>query len=534
MTSRDDNPIDPITSSVIQASLVAAADEMFAVLKKTAMSPIIYEVLDVGTGITDAKGDLVSSGAGIPTFVGVLDKAVKRILELHGADSIRDGDLFVTNDPYFGGVTHLSDVVVALPVFAGGRCVAWAASIAHWNDIGGATPGSMAVDVTEIFQEGLRLPAVRLFEDGKPIASVFDIIAANSRLPDFVKGDLWAQVAAARKAEIRIRQLVESYGAQAYAAALEALFEEGERRGLAGLAQLPAGRYEIEEEQDDGAIWRAAIIVSAQRFTVDLGGNPGQRAAPFNTSRDGAVISAQMIFKALTDPSLFANAGSFRALEVVTEPGTIFHATGTAPHGYYFETRIRLYDMLWRCMARAMPERLPAGHFASICGTVIAGVHPDTGRRFTMVEPQMGGWGATAGRDGLDAMYSGSHGETYNCPVEICEARYGLEVAHKRLSESSAGRGLHSGGKGMEIEYRLRGTAMLSAGYSRNRQPVWGSRQGEDGGTNGLAVVRGDGRREDYAFGSGITLSPGDAVVIHTANGGGWGAAVREAEAAPR
>ena len=190
---------------MIQASLVAAADEMFAVLKKTAMSPIIYEVLDVGTGITDPHGELVSSGAGIPTFVGVLDKAVKRIVDLHGLDNIGDGDCFITNDPYYGGVTHLNDVVIALPVFADGECVAWAASIAHWNDVGGKTPGSMAVDVSEIFQEGLRLPAVKLFERGKPLASVFDIISANSRLPDFVRGDLWAQVAASRKAEARIR-----------------------------------------------------------------------------------------------------------------------------------------------------------------------------------------------------------------------------------------------------------------------------------------------------------------------------------------
>ncbi|MGY6710155.1 MAG: hydantoinase B/oxoprolinase family protein [Rhizobiaceae bacterium] len=523
MTAQPETMADPITSSVIQASLVAAADEMFAVLKKTAMSPIIYEVLDVGTGITDAGGNLVSSGAGIPTFVGVLDKAVKRIVELHGADNIREGDMFVTNDPYFGGVTHLSDVVIALPVFAKGHCVAWTASIAHWNDIGGATPGSMAVDVTEIFQEGLRLPAVKLFSDGKPISAVFDIIAANSRLPDFVRGDLWAQVAASRKADTRIRQLVETYGIEAYEASLEALFDEGERRGLAGLAALPEGRYEIEEEQDDGAIWRAAITITPNSFSVDLTGNPEQRAAPFNTSRDGAVISAQMIFKALTDPTLFANAGSFRALDVVTEPGTIFHATGNAPHGYYFETRIRLYDMLWRCMAKAIPERLPAGHFASICGTVIAGDHPDTGRRFTMVEPQMGGWGATATRDGLDAMYSGSHGETYNAPVEISEARYGLEVAYKRLSDSEAGRGRHKGGRGMETSYRLRGDAVLSAGYSRNRQPVWGSNGGEAGGTNGLSVIHPDGSREDHAYASGIRLRPGDEVLIHTANGGGWG-----------
>lgn len=514
---------DPITTSVIQSALVAAADEMFAVLKKTAMSPIIYEVLDVGTGITDAHGELVSSGAGIPTFVGVLDKAVRRIVALHGFDNIRDGDCFVTNDPYYGGVTHLNDVVIAQPVFAGGRCVAWAASIAHWNDVGGRTPGSMAVDVTEIFQEGLRLPAVKLFEGGRPIDAVFDIIMANSRLPDFVRGDLWAQVAAGRKAEARIRQLVAAYGLQSYDAALADLFAEGEKRGLAGLAGLPAGSYEVEEEQDDGAVWRARIDISADRFLVDLTGNPKQRSAPYNTSRDGAVISCQMIFKALTDPTLFANAGSFRALEVVTEPGTIFHAVGTVPHGYYFETRIRLNDMLWRCMAGAMPERLPAGHFASICGTVIAGDHPDTGRRFTMVEPQMGGWGATSTRDGLDAMYSASHGETFNCPVEICEARYGIDVAYKKLGEGAEGAGLRSGGRGLDVSYQPRGRVVLSAGYSRNRVPVWGSAGGAPGGTNGLAILRRDGRREDHAFVSGAVVEPGDTILVHTANGGGWG-----------
>lgn len=514
---------DRFTHSVIQSGLVAAADEMFAVLKKTAMSPIIYEVLDVGTGITDAHGELVSSGAGIPTFIGVLDKAVKRILEIHGPEAIRDGDLFITNDPYFGGVTHLNDVVIALPVFVGGECVAWAASIAHWNDVGGMTPGSMSTQVSEIFQEGLRLPAVRLFDNGEPLNAVFDIIAANSRLPDFVRGDLWAQIAASRRAENRIRQLVASYGVDAYCMALSALFEEGAKRGLAGLATLPTGNYAIREEQDDGAIWQAKIRVSPDRFTVDLTGNPPQRDAPYNTSRDGAVISAQMIFKALTDPTLFANAGSFRALDVITEPGTIFHATGTAPHGYYFETRIRLYDMLWQCMARALPDRLPAGHFASICGTVLAGDHPDTGRRYTMVEPQMGGWGATETRDGLDAMYSASHGETFNCPVEICEARYGIDVGWKRLNETAEGDGRHRGGRGLSTSYRPRGQAILSAGYSRNRQPVWGSSGGRNGGTNGLSVLRGNGVREEYSFTSGLVIEPGDEILISTANGGGWG-----------
>ena len=514
---------DPVTLAVIEAGLVAAADEMFAVLRKTAMSPIIYEVLDVGTGITDATGNLLSSGAGIPTFVGVLDKAVKRILELHGIDIIVEGDVFVTNDPYYGGVTHLSDVVIAMPVFCDGRIVAWAASIAHWNDIGGKVPGSMAVDAAEIQAEGLRLPAIRLFDAGAPVKPVFDIIRVNSRLPDFVTGDLWAQIAASRKAATRIRGLVDAYGIDAFDAAREDAFAEGEQRALIGLSGLRHGTYAITEEQDDGAIWRATIEISAESFRVDLRGNPPQLAAPYNTSRDGAIIAAQMIFKGLTDPSLFANAGTFRPLEVITELGTVFHATGSAPHGYYYETRIRLYDMLWRCLAAAMPERLPAGHFASICGTVLAGTHPDTGRRFTMVEPQMGGWGATASRDGLDAMYSASHGETYNCPIEIAEARYGFEVVAKHVTEAPEGEGAHRGGRGVALAYRMRGPAVLSAGISRTRQPVWGLAEGEDGGTNALTVTRADGAVSKHAFVSGLKLEPGDVVSITTANGGGWG-----------
>ncbi|MEM7303190.1 MAG: hydantoinase B/oxoprolinase family protein [Pseudomonadota bacterium] len=518
---------DPFTASVIQAGLIAAADEMFAVLKKTAMSPIIYEVLDVGTGITDAHGDLVSSGAGIPTFVGVLDKAVKRILEIHRADTVRSGDIFITNDPYFGGVTHLNDVVIAQPVFIDDILIAWTASIAHWNDVGGKTAGSMAVDVTEIFQEGLRLPSVKLFENGEVLQSVMDIITANSRLPSFARGDLWAQIAASRKATNRIELLAETYGVNAYHNAIDDLFSEGRRRGSAGLKTVPEGQYRIEEEQDDGAIWNATITVSDGAFTVDLSDNPVQRDAPYNTSHDGAVISCQMIFKALTDPTRFANAGSFHALKVITKPGTIFHAAGIAPHGYYFETRIRLYDMLWRCLAQEMPERLPAGHFASICGTVIAGEHPDTGRRFTMVEPQMGGWGATSTRDGLDAMYSASHGDTFNCPVEVCEARYGIDVAYKKLNETPEGRGRHSGGKGLQTRYVMRGSALLSAGYSRHKQPVWSLSDGAPGGTNSLSVTSGTGDTNTHAFVSGLELSPGDMVTVSTANGGGNGTNLR-------
>ncbi len=510
---------DPFTLSVIQAGLENAAEEMFAVLRKTAMSPIIYEVLDVGTGVMDATGNLVSSGAGIPTFVGVLDKAVKVLVARHG-ETIEDGDVFVTNDPNYGGVTHLNDVVVAKPVFFQGACVAWSASIAHWGDIGGKVPGSMATDVSEIFAEGLRLPAVRLFRRGQPVRAVFDIIETNSRLPDFVHGDLWAQVAASNMADGQILALFAKFGRETVEQAIAESFATGRARALAGLRALPKGRFSIEEEQDDGAFWRAAIEITDERFTVDLRGNPAEIAAPYNTSRDGAVISSQMIFKALCDSDRFANAGSFAPLEVITEEGTIFHAGPTAPQGYYFETRIRLFDLLCQCMAKAMPGKLPSGSFSSIFGTVIAGRHPDTGRHYTMVEPQMGGWGATSERGGMDAMFSISHGDTFNCPVEVAEARYGLTVVQKALGELPCSEGIRAGGRGVTLEYEMRGRASLSAGYTRARIPVWSAQGSPPGGRNSMHVLRASGKREYHRFVSGAVLDVGDRILIETASGG--------------
>ncbi len=510
---------DPFTLSVIQAGFENAAEEMFAVLRKTAMSPIIYEVLDVGTGITDATGRLVSSGAGIPTFVGVLDKTVKVIVERYGG-TMQDGDIFITNDPNHGGVTHLNDVVIAKPVFFEGHCVAFTASIAHWGDIGGKVPGSMASDVTEIFAEGLRLPPVRLFNAGVQNAAVFDIIQINSRLPDFVRGDLWAQVAASKSAERQIISLYEKYGTSTITAAMEDAFTSGRGRALAGLATLPKGTFSIEEEQDDGRLWHATITISDDTFEVDLTKNPSDGGTPYNTSRDGAVIACQMIFKALCDPERFANFGSFSPLHVITKEGTVFHAGPTAPQGYYFENRIRLFDMLWQCMARAIPGRLPAGSFSSIFGTVIAGNHPETGRKYTMVEPQMGGWGATDDRDGLSAMFSPNHGNTFNCPVEICEARYGLNVVQKGLAERPKNPAGHTGGHGVSVTYEARAPASLSVGYTRAKIPVWSLNGQRPGGTNTMVIQRVLGADEQHQFASGVALQAGDLILIKTADGG--------------
>ncbi len=516
---------DPITLEIIQNSLQATADEMFAVMKKTAMSSIIYEVLDMGTGITDAKGALASSGAGIPAFVGVLDKAVKVIVaKFDKPGDIEPGDVFATNDPYYGGVTHLNDIIVMMPVFAGGRIIAWTANIAHNSDVGGMAPGSLTGEATEIFQEGLRLPAIKIISKGEAIRSVMDIITVNSRMPDVLEGDVWAAIASVRIGAKRLVEIAEKYGVETFENAMTSFMDFGEQVSLKELAKLPKGTFELSEEQDDGRIFNVKITISDTEFVVDLRDNPDQSKNPVNTSRDGVMVSAQMIFKSLTDPYSAANEGSFRPIRLLTRPGSVFEAKEPAPIGFYYEIELRVYDIMWRCLAQHMPDRLAAGHFASVCGTFIGGIHPDTGRQYTIIEPQIGGWGGSRTGDGNSAIFCGFHGETYNCPAEINEARNGLYVDRMELNMEPGGEGKYRGGRGIVMDYRIRGdNGFLTAGYTRSKFPAWALDGGNEGTPNYVRYLGKDGTDQRYAFVSGLTTHTGDVIRVVTGNGGGIG-----------
>jgi N-methylhydantoinase B len=514
---------DPITLEIIQSSLQAISDEMFAAFRKTAMSAIIYEVLDMGTAITDGQGNLASSGAGIPAFVGVLDKAVKRIIELNGSDGIYPGDVFATNDPYYGGVTHLNDVVLAMPVFAGDELVAWTANIAHWNDIGGMVPGGISNEAKEIFQEGLRLPAVKLIARGAAIRPVVEIMKANSRLPDYLQGDMWAGIASVRVGERRILELVDKYGVDTFTTALETFMTYGEEVARRALEDLPQGRFSLEEEQDSGALYNVTVEIATNEFIVDLRDNPDQDPGPNNASRDGTMVAAQMIFMNITGAHASANAGHFRPLTLLTRPGSVFDPCPPAAFGTYYEVEVRIYDLIWRCLAPHF-EQLPAGSFASICGTFIGGPHPDTGRHFTIVEPEVGGWGGSAWRDGNGAIFSGFHGDTFNCPAEVAEARYGLFVEQLTLNQDAGGEGEHRGGKGIVLDYRVRANGcFFTCAYTRNKHKPWALHLGREGSPNYVEVIRTDGSVEEYAVVTALEVNEGDIIRLHTANGGGHG-----------
>ena len=523
MTDQTQFTQDPVTYDIIQNALQAVADEMFVAQRKTSMSAIIYEVLDLSSSILDAKGQIAASGAGIPAFIGVLDKAIAGILAKFALDEIRPGDVFASNDPYYGGVTHLNDMVLAAPVFADGRLVAWVSNIAHWNDVGGMVPGSMSSDATEIFQEGIRIPAVKLFDEGRENKAVFDILYVNTRLPDYLRGDLWAGIAGLRTGERRIMELITKYGAATFEAAVEDFMTLGETRARKALGELPAGTYEFSEEQDTGQIHKVVLTITEDAFTVDLRDNPAQ-AGSSNSSREGTEIAVQLAFKSFTDPDAPGNGGFFRPLNAITQPGTIFHVQEPGALGYYSEVEIRLFDMLLRALAHHFPGVVPAGNFASICGTVVGGPHPDTGRHYTIVEPQVGGWGGWEGHDGPSGQFSGFHGETFNCPAEVAEARYGLAVDQVALNPEPGGEGQWRGGKGIEVHYRVRAdNNFVSLGYTRSRIPPWGVAGGLDGSTNYVEVRRTDGRSERYAFATNVVVNTGDVIRVVTGNGGGFG-----------
>jgi len=231
-----------------------------------------------------------------------------------------------------------------------------------------------------------------------------------------------------------------------------------------------------------------------------------------------------MVFKSITDSNTPANDGSFRPMKVLTREGSVFHAQEPAAIGFYFETEVRVYDLIWRCLAPHIPDRLPAGHFASICGTFIGGIHPDTGRQYTVIEPQIGGWGAWDGRDGNPCIFSGFHGETYNTPAEISEARNGLFVDKMALNTEPGGEGQYTGGRGLVLEYRVRAdNGFLTAGYTRSKVKPWALKDGLEGSGNYLEVIKSDDSEERFSFVSGLATQKDDVIRVVTSCGAGYG-----------
>lgn len=523
--------MEKFTLEIIQDALVAAGDEMFQTLQRTSMSPIIYESLDYAVGITDAEGELLAQGNGVTAFLAALDSVVQDTLKKYNTDNpLCKGDIVIANSPYSGGGTHLSDVSIIMPVFVGEELVAFTVNKAHWTELGGTFPGSVSTVATEIFQEGLQFPFIKIKTKGVINHAVIDIIKSNVRLPDSTLGDLYAGMAAAEVGTRRINSIIEKYGLDTFKKAAESFLNYGERMCVEALRGVPNGVYSGESELEDNGFGegpfpvKAKITVLEEKMIIDFNGSHPQVKGATNLSFNGLVTGCRSLFKAITTPKMHANGGAFRPLEVICEPGTLVSATSPAAVSVYYEVLLTAIDLVWKILAPMVPDKLPAGHLRSVCATFISGMHPDTGEFYIQAEPLAGGWGASATHDGNRGQLSCGSGESYNIPIEIREMRYGIQVEQYAFHNEGGGYGEFQGGNGQYVDYKIVSDgAFVTAAFLGEKTKTWGMNGGQDGSHNYFTILRKDGREERHSLGTNIELKRGDIVRCVTATGGGYG-----------
>ncbi len=528
--SRSATRVDPFTLEIIKEKLSAAADEMGVVLARTSMSPIVYEVLDFACGITDGQGQVVAQTNGLTLFTGTFGPQVRSVIERYERD-LEPGDIYITNDPYAGG-THKCDMCVVAPVFFDGEAIAFAVSITHWIEIGGAVPGSIPPDATETYQEGLMFPCVRLARAGRENEVVRELIRANVRLPRLAFGDLDAGAAAVRIGERRVQEVCARYGLGGFAQAAESILDRGELISQTEVEKIPDGVYRAEDfidgdgVSDRGIPIKVEVRVTGSSMTVDFTGTAAQARGPVNCSWGALHSACKTVFRAITSPGERSNDGCFRPLEVVCPPGTVFTARLPAPTGWYYEGSAFATELVWKALAPVLPERLGAGSYMSLCAAYITGRRSDNGEVFVLAEPNNGGWGGSPRLDGESGLIATTDGDTYNFPAEVVETRFPLLLERYALNvEAGGGAGCRRGGFGLIREYRILNEdgAVCYASIGGSVRAPWGLAGGEPGTNNYVEYIR-DGQVLRVGRIPHVELARDDRVRVLTGTGGGYGA----------
>lgn len=520
--------IDPVTTEIIRNAFISIANDMNATLIRSAFTPVIYEGKDCSVALMDENGEVLGQSLGLPLFLGNLEICVRLIAERHGWDYFQEGDVFYMNDSYMTG-THLNDATIIMPIFWRGRRVGFAASRAHWLDVGAKDPGT-PVDSHEIYQEGVRWGPTRLYEAGRPREDVIDLLRRNSRFGESTIGDMNAQVAAGRTGEQRLHALFDRFGAEAIAAARDEIFAQTEARERAAVAALPDGEYAAEGFLDNDGLGREPLAVrlrltvAGDSMTVDLTGSAPQARGPVNCGYTQTVAAARVAYKLLICSDVSPNGGSFRPLQVKVPPRTIFSAEEPAPCGWYFSSLGLLIDLFVKALSPAMPDRAAGAHYGDSMVVLIAGRDPRRdGQFFLMVEPTTGGWGAFDGGDGANALINNVNGSFKDLPVEIFENKYPVRILSYGIRPDSGGAGRFRGGNGTYREYLLESDADLFLWFERSVTPAWGLFGGHEGVGPSVRIEPAEGESGEYLKVNAMKLGRGTVIRSATGGGGGYG-----------
>ncbi|MDB5865157.1 MAG: hypothetical protein JWO70_2963 [Betaproteobacteria bacterium] len=520
--------VDPIQAEVAARFLLATAEEMGATLQRTAFSPNIKERADCSTAIFDRAGQVIALAQRVPIHLGSMVGAVDEILKRFPESEIKPGDMFLANDPYNGGGTHLPDINVIAPVFIGKRIAAYVANIAHHADVGGMVPGSEAAVCQSIYQEGIRIPPVRIMQAGKLNRDVFEIILLNSRTPDERVGDLQAQFAANTVGARSVMALFDRYGVRETEATIAAYLDFTERRFRAAIDKLPAGRYEAEDDLDGNdehsvAKIRLALTVGKGRLRFDFAGTAAQLNCARNIPYRALLATVYTVSKALLDPEVPANAGYYRTLDISAPPGSVVGPVAPAAIGCRSISASVLGDVIAAALSQALPHKALAGSGPHHL-YVLSGTDPRTGTYFVNYETLAGGMGARANRDGVDGVRVHASGSS-NLPVEALEHAYPFRVERYALWDGSGGAGKYRGGMGVVRDYRvLADDIVVSLSSERQHVAARGMNGGAPGALGSFILDPGTAQeRKLPAAAADVRLPRGSVLRIETPAGGGYG-----------
>ena len=534
--------IDPITLEVMRNAFYSVADEMIAALVRASYSTNIKDRRDTSGAIYTATGDVVvvaQSEIGTPLHLGTMHSAVLSAMTAYDFSTLRPGDAVALNTPYPAGPGHLNDLCLISPIFHEGEMIAITANQAHHVDMGGFAPGSMPFGVTEIFQEGLQIPPVRLFVNNELVPDLWNLIRQNVRPQTEVKGDLLAQFAANTVGQRRLGELVTKYGVDTVMEYLEEMLNYSERRMRAALKMIPEGTYYGEDVVEGDGITdkhytiRVKIEAKGDDVVADFTDTDDGSLGPLNCRWPSVAACVYYVLKAMLDPELPPNAGAYRPIDIKVRDGSLLSAQyPTAVCNANIITTQRIVDALLAALADPLPEKVAAASSGTMNLLNIGGTDPRSGILYNYIETYAGGQGAMHDADGMDAVQNHMT-NTRNAPVESIEVAYPLMVETYGLVADSEGPGEYRGGVGVRRALKIMDAdVQLTLSSDRGEIAPWGLFGGHDASTSSCTVVGPDGSEQRLPTKVTTRISAGNVMTTETPGGGGWGEPMhRDAEA---
>lgn len=524
--SRLERQPDPILFEVIRNALVEATEEMSACLQRTAYSTNIKTRLDYSSGFVDAQGRMVAQAFCQPAHLVTIGRIVPRAVAEYGAENLEPGDTLMVNDPH-RQASHLNDIFLISPVYVAGKLQGYVANVCHHVDVGGGAPASIGA-FREIYQEGLILPVVKLVSRGQIDNDVLKLVLANVRASREVAGDLRAQIMANEMGISRVIHLAERFGLEALNDTIERLIEYSERLVCAELLKLPRGTYEAEDKLDDDGFTaepvhlRARITLDGESVTFDFSGTDKQRSAPMNCNETQTFTACVYVFKCLINPDIPLNEGFYRRVRVIAPEGSAVNATHPTAIVGGWEVSMRICELLFQALAKALPDKVPAGTKGTVCQVGFGGKDPKSNEYYCFYETIAGGYGGRFGSDGPDAVQTHFQ-NTQNAPVEETELNYPVRIPRYGLIPDSDGFGRMRGGLGICREYMfVNHDAVFTMLADRVKFPAHGLLGGGAGRCARYLLIS-NGKTIEIPSKGTRQIKAGDIVRVESPGGGGYG-----------